>query len=161
MLKSDGRVPSSWKNASVVLIHKKGDKADVKNYRPISLLPVIYKVFSNILLQRMLQALEQHQPQEQAGFRPGFSTTDHIHVVSQLREKANEYKIPRPLHLCWLWESIWLHQVYPTFHSTSESGSWPSLHHYPKRPVQWRHINTEAPQGQQQDQPRERIETRW
>ena len=42
----------------------------------------------------MLQALEQHQPQEQAGFRPGFSTTDHIHVVSQLQEKANEYKIP-------------------------------------------------------------------
>ena len=49
---SDGRVPSSWKNASVVLIHKKGNTAD----RPISLLPVIYKVFSHILLQRMLQA---------------------------------------------------------------------------------------------------------
>ena len=31
----------------------------------------------------------------------------------------------------------------------------PSLHLYPKRPVQWRHINTEAPQGQQQDQPSE------
>ena len=29
---SDGRVPSSWKNASVVLIHKKGDTADIKNY---------------------------------------------------------------------------------------------------------------------------------
>ena len=55
---SDGRAPSSWKNASVVLIHKKGDTADIKNYRSISLLPVIYKVFSHILLQRMLQALE-------------------------------------------------------------------------------------------------------
>ena len=47
---SDGRVPSSWKNASVVLIHKKGDTADIKNHRPISLLQVIYKVFSCILL---------------------------------------------------------------------------------------------------------------
>ena len=91
---SEGRVPSSWKNASVVLIHKKSDTTDIKNYRPISLLPVICKVFSHILLQRMLQALEQHQPQEQAGFRPGFSTTDHIHVVSQLQEKVKEYKIP-------------------------------------------------------------------
>ena len=89
---SDGRVPSSWKSASVVLIHKKGDTADIKNYRPISLLPVIYKVFSHILLQRMLQALEQHQPEEQAGFRPGFSTTDHIHVVSQLQEKPTNIK---------------------------------------------------------------------
>ena len=92
---SDGRVSSSWKNASVVLIHKKGDTADIKSYRPISLLQVIYKVFSHILLQRMLQALEQlPPPREQAGFRPGFSTTDHIHVVSQLQEKANEYKVP-------------------------------------------------------------------
>ena len=64
-----------------------------RKYRPISLLPVIYKVFSHILLQRMLQALEQHQPQEQAGFRSGFSTTDHIHVVSQLQGKASKYKI--------------------------------------------------------------------
>ena len=90
---SDGRVPSSWKNASVFLIHKKGDTADIKNYRPISLLPVIYKVFSRILLQRMLQALEQHQLQEQAGVRPGFSTTDHVHVVSQLQKKPTN-KIP-------------------------------------------------------------------
>ena len=153
--------PSSWKNASVVLIHKKGDTADIKNYRPISLLPVIYKVFSHILLQRMLQALEQHQPQEQAGFRPGFSTTDHIHVVSQLQEKANEYKIP----LCFAFvdyekafDSI---EFTPLFTALANQGSWPSLHHYPKRPVQWCHINTEAPQGQQQDQPRERSETRW
>ena len=29
---SDGRVPSSWKKASVVLIHKKGDTTDIKNY---------------------------------------------------------------------------------------------------------------------------------
>ena len=41
-----------------------------------------------------MQSLEQHQPQEQAGFRPGFSTTDHINVLSQLQEKANKYKIP-------------------------------------------------------------------
>ena len=61
---SEGRVPSSWKNAAVVLLHKKGDMADIKNYRPISLLPIIHKVFSYILLQRMLRTLDQHQPRE-------------------------------------------------------------------------------------------------
>ena len=54
----------------------------------------MYKVFLQVLLQRMLRTLDQNQPREQAGFRSGFSTIDHIHVVSQLQEKANEYNIP-------------------------------------------------------------------
>ena len=91
---SEGKLPNSWKNASVILIHKKGDTADIKNYRQISLLPITYKVFSQVILRRMLRTLDQHQPREQAGFRSGFSTIDHIQVISQLQEKADEYKIP-------------------------------------------------------------------
>lgn len=90
----EGKVPSCWKNASVIIIHKKGDTADIKNYRPISLLPVTYKIFSQILLQWMQGALDEHQPIEQVDFRAGFSTVDHIHVVSQLQEKVNDNKIP-------------------------------------------------------------------
>ena len=50
-------------------------------------------MISQILLRRILGTLEQHQPGEQAGLRAGFSTVDHIQVVSQLQEKGNEYKI--------------------------------------------------------------------
>ena len=84
-------VPKAWKNALIVLIHKKGNTSDIKNYRPISLLPIMYKVFSNILLQRMIRTLDFHQRREQAGFR---STIDHLQVVNQMQEKANEYNIP-------------------------------------------------------------------
>lgn len=56
----------------------------IKNYRPISLLPVIHKSFSNAFLKRMLRTLDHHQPREQAGFRPGFSAIDHIQVDTQL-----------------------------------------------------------------------------
>ena len=54
----------------------------------------MYKVFSNILLQRMIRTLDFHQPREQAGFRAGYSTIDHLQVVNQLQEKANEYNMP-------------------------------------------------------------------
>ena len=88
------QVPKAWKNALVVLIHKKGNTSDIKNYRPISLLPIMYKVFSNILLERMIRTLDFHQPREQSGFRVGYSTIDHLQVVNQLQEKANEYNMP-------------------------------------------------------------------
>ena len=88
------QVPKAWKNALIVLIHKKGNTSNINNYRPISLLPIMYKVFSNILLQRMIRTLDLHQPREQAGFRAGYSTIDHLQVVNQLQEKANEYNIP-------------------------------------------------------------------
>ena len=93
---SDGRVPSSWKNASVVLIHKKGDTADIKNYWPISLLPVIYKVFSHILLQQMLQALEQHQHQQQPKTRWRDDLSWHLGTTwTRLAQDRHQWKLSR------------------------------------------------------------------
>ena len=62
--------------------YKKGDTGDIKNYRPISLLPLLS------MLQRMLEDLDSHQPRGQAGFRSGFFTIDHIHTIGQIQEKA-------------------------------------------------------------------------
>ena len=40
-----GKFPSEWKKANIVPIHKKEDKQIVKNYRPVSFLPLCGEIF--------------------------------------------------------------------------------------------------------------------
>ena len=44
-----GKFSTEWKKANVVPVHKKGDKKILKNYRPISLLPIAGKIFERLL----------------------------------------------------------------------------------------------------------------
>ena len=87
-------IPKSWENAVIILLHKKGDITKLENYRPISLLSTLYKLFMKIIAKRNTKKLDFYQPVEQAGFRSGYSTNDHLQVMRTLIEKCNEYKIP-------------------------------------------------------------------
>ncbi|RCN43593.1 hypothetical protein ANCCAN_10436 [Ancylostoma caninum] len=84
-------VPVAWKRSSTILDFKKGDKENLENYRPITLLPVLYKVFTCCLLTRIQRTLDEARPVEQAGFRRKFSTLDHI-TCCRLIEAAREYQ---------------------------------------------------------------------
>ena len=84
----------TMEESSDCLDTQEGNTSDIKSYRPVSLLLIMYKVFSNILLQRMIRTLHFHQPREQAGFRVGYATIDHLQVVNQLQEKADECNMP-------------------------------------------------------------------
>ncbi|CAG4943569.1 unnamed protein product [Colias eurytheme] len=85
-------IPRQWTESNIILLYKKGDKHEIGNYRPISLMSNIYKVFAKIILNRIERKLDEHQPIEQAGFRKHYSTIDHIHVVRQVIEKYKEYQ---------------------------------------------------------------------
>ena len=78
----------------MVIIFKKGNQKNIKNYRPICLLSNIYKLFTKILTARLEKILNENQPREQAGFRGRYSTTDNIYVINQLKEKCGEFNIP-------------------------------------------------------------------
>uniref|UniRef100_A0A7I4Z5Z9 Reverse transcriptase domain-containing protein n=1 Tax=Haemonchus contortus TaxID=6289 RepID=A0A7I4Z5Z9_HAECO len=54
---------------------------------------VIIKTLAR-LFTRIGRILDEGQPCEQAGFRRGFSTIDHIHTLTRLIEVSREYKMP-------------------------------------------------------------------
>ena len=91
---TERHIPKTWKEAKMVIFFKKGNRKDIKNYRPICLLSNMYTLFTKIITTRLEKKLDENQPREQAGFRSKYSTTDHIHAINQLKEKCLEFNIP-------------------------------------------------------------------
>ena len=82
-----GIVPDSWSEGYICPIYKnKGNPNDVDNYRGITILSCYGKLFTCILNNRLHTYLENSglMCEEQAGFRKGYSTTDHIFILKCL-----------------------------------------------------------------------------
>jgi hypothetical protein len=86
-------LPGERKESIIVPINKKRDKTDCNNYRGISLLPTMYKIFSNLLLSRLIPYAEEIIGDHQSGFRRNRSTTDHIFCIRQILEKKWEHNM--------------------------------------------------------------------
>ena len=78
--------------AQVVLIFKKGNKADLGNYRPISLLDTTYNIFTTILKQRLAEVLDPYLQPTQYGFRRKKSIANAVYYVRREMEKRRENK---------------------------------------------------------------------
>ncbi|KAI5729084.1 hypothetical protein M8J77_025142 [Diaphorina citri] len=85
------KIPTEWTEATVIPLHKKGDKEDCNNYRGISLLNCTYKIFSKILLKRLESYTTSIIEEHQSGFVKGRSTTDQIFIVKETIAKYWEY----------------------------------------------------------------------
>jgi hypothetical protein len=93
-------MPTILVSATTTLVFKKGDPSDIANYRPITVLPVLYKVLSRCLESRLRMNIESNLEESQCGFRKAYGTTDNIQCITQLIEKAKEYRTP--LFACFL-----------------------------------------------------------
>jgi hypothetical protein len=65
------------KYSKVIPVYKANDPADINNYRPISLLPILSKIFEALILKRLTNFLNKYEilSEAQHGFRRGRSTT--------------------------------------------------------------------------------------
>ena len=80
--------PNIWRNATVIAIPKFNKPTDdPKNYRPISLLCVLFKLLERLLLAQLEPIIDPHLPAEQAGFRRGRST---VHQIVNLTDDIGE-----------------------------------------------------------------------
>ena len=84
-----GLFPDKWCEAIIFPLHKDGSLTDVKNYRGISLLNVISKVFTGVLNKRLVTwaQINSKFKEEQAGYRVGYSTVDQIFTFYTIVQK--------------------------------------------------------------------------
>ena len=79
-------IPADTLKARVVPIYKKGDTSKYENYRPISLLNAIYKIYAGIIQKRLANTLDKYLSNTQYGFRKDKSTGDAIQLVRRVAE---------------------------------------------------------------------------
>ena len=94
---SKGEIPLTWTVAKVICIFKKGNAHLPVNYRPISLLESIYKLYAKMILNRIQPQVDQVLRKTQFGFRKNRSTSDPIHIVRRAQDLFKSKA--SPLHL--------------------------------------------------------------
>ena len=110
---SNAEFPDEWRTGNIINLHKGGSPFDINNYRGITLNPVLSKVFSILLNERLNQYIESNNilNDAQIGFRPKARTVDHIFVLRTIFDKYVK-KDNCPVFACFVdfrkaYDSVW------------------------------------------------------
>lgn len=89
-----GGWPEEWKEGVIIPIVKKGEGERVEEYRRVTLMPTLYKIYAMILAGRLKRDLEEKgtMPHNQTGFRKGMGVIDNIYVLNYLVNRQVEKK---------------------------------------------------------------------
>ena len=85
-------VPAQWRKGLIVNLFKGGDTADTDNYRPITLLCTVGKLFCRIINNRFVKHITLHEGQ--AGFVKGESCADNLYCVSEVLMQRHQQRTP-------------------------------------------------------------------
>ena len=85
---NSGIFPDSWRKGLIIPLHKKGARNDVRNYRGITLLSCLSKLFTSIINERLVSFCDKNKliSDAQFGFKKGTSTIDAIFALNTLVE---------------------------------------------------------------------------
>ena len=78
---------SNLKVADILPTHKRKDKSGIENYRPISILPTLSKIYERCMYGQMYKYFDQVLSKYQCGFRQGYNTQ---HCLLMMVEKGKE-----------------------------------------------------------------------
>ena len=78
--------PSDLKYANVTPLYKKDDNTNKENYRPISILPTISKIFERLMFQQIMSFVSRVLSPYLCGFRKGYNAK---HALLRLKNKLN------------------------------------------------------------------------
>ena len=94
-----GFIPHDWTRSNVFALHKSGDKHLAKNFRPISLTPIILRLYERLLVDKITNVLTRNNilNRYQAGFRAKYSTADNLYWFTHLLNKKFNVKKRRYL----------------------------------------------------------------
>ena len=86
------RVPKDWLKEIITKIPKKGDLKDCNNWRGVTLLNVVSKIFAKCLFTRIQELVEKILRKHQSGFRKGRACADQTFILRKIIEESLEFQ---------------------------------------------------------------------
>ena len=77
----------AWRQAYITPIFKNGDRSDPKNYRPVSLTSIVWKIMEHVLVSQIIHHLETNNilVETQFGFRVNHSSESQLLLTTKIR----------------------------------------------------------------------------
>jgi exonuclease III len=125
------RVPDEWMEGMITPIYKDGDPLEPGNYRGITLLSIVGKVYASVLNNRLMSWCERRGVlvDEQAGFRAGRSTSGQMFTLTEI------IRMRKRKHMSTFCAFIDLRKAYDR---VWRDGLWVKLHNYGIQGRMWR-----------------------
>lgn len=111
LLLNSGLYPTPWEKSFIIPIHKSGDKSELNNYRGISLMNCVSKLFSAVLNSRLVEHMSNRYSDNQFGFRGNHRTSDSLFILKSIINKYI-HKNKKKLYVCFIdlkkaFDSLW------------------------------------------------------